>query len=350
MNDHSLIELETAAVARNPLLADRLQPGLSEKKISALLKQAKITGTVQPIIQLYCWKNGTKWDLALGLSKAGIFPNATYNLSDLRRAILDLKSFKDFWKGFPKLFPLRDRYFPAFWDGHDNWIALDLESNEGRIVLVRLSAQDMTPYQPQVRETEPPPEAYSSFGEFVADAIQANKNNEPLTCFRMLKWPVAQSAQNQPEPSRGESPSKTGMNKKMIPETENPLVLRTDFSDETAWKSLRKTLQDPDDKFSPELEFVNDRAFDGLAATDLPSLLSEGSSHTFAFIVDRTALTHPGNPVLIIDLHDKPGRTFRVTAAALGGVANNLSIANMDFDEFAKAVDKDGIFRGFSRE
>jgi len=28
-------------------------------------------------------------------------------------------------------------------------------------------------------------------------------------------------------------------------------------------------------------------------------------------------------------------------------VENNLSIANMDFSEFADNVDKDGIFRGF---
>jgi hypothetical protein len=30
-------------------------------------------------------------------------------------------------------------------------------------------------------------------------------------------------------------------------------------------------------------------------------------------------------------------------------VENNLSIANMDYDEFAAAVDEDGIFRDFPR-
>jgi hypothetical protein len=29
------------------------------------------------------------------------------------------------------------------------------------------------------------------------------------------------------------------------------------------------------------------------------------------------------------------------------GIENNLSIANMDFEEFAENVDDDGIFRGF---
>jgi uncharacterized protein DUF6924 len=29
------------------------------------------------------------------------------------------------------------------------------------------------------------------------------------------------------------------------------------------------------------------------------------------------------------------------------GVENNLSLANMDFEEFADSVDADGVFRGF---
>jgi hypothetical protein len=32
----------------------------------------------------------------------------------------------------------------------------------------------------------------------------------------------------------------------------------------------------------------------------------------------------------------------------MASVENNLSIANMDFIDFAESVDEDGIFRGFS--
>jgi hypothetical protein len=31
------------------------------------------------------------------------------------------------------------------------------------------------------------------------------------------------------------------------------------------------------------------------------------------------------------------------------GVENNLSIANMDYSEFADEVDPDGVFRGFPK-
>ena len=48
-----------------------------------------------------------------------------------------------------------------------------------------------------------------------------------------------------------------------------------------------------------------------------------------------------------MDLLGEPGRTFRVIPSEIWGVENNLSIANMGFEEFADAVDSDGVFRGF---
>jgi hypothetical protein len=38
---------------------------------------------------------------------------------------------------------------------------------------------------------------------------------------------------------------------------------------------------------------------------------------------------------------------FRVIPSELWGPENNLSIANLDFDEFANNAGSDGIFRGF---
>jgi hypothetical protein len=77
------------------------------------------------------------------------------------------------------------------------------------------------------------------------------------------------------------------------------------------------------------------------------ALVPKGSEHSFVFLVDQIALTHPEHPILVVDLSDEPGRTFRVIPAEMWSVENNLAIANMDFDEFAERVDKDGIFRGF---
>jgi hypothetical protein len=65
------------------------------------------------------------------------------------------------------------------------------------------------------------------------------------------------------------------------------------------------------------------------------------------FVVDRTALSHGDQPILVMDLYAEPGRTFRVIPSEMWSVENNLSLANMDFAEFADSTDADGIFRGF---
>ena len=95
------------------------------------------------------------------------------------------------------------------------------------------------------------------------------------------------------------------------------------------------------------MDFVSDPDYESLTAERLLTLLSEESFRTFVFLIDRTALTHPDHPILVVDLYTEPGRTFRVVPAEMWSVENNLSIANMDFEKFADNVDGDGVFRGF---
>ena len=70
---------------------------------------------------------------------------------------------------------------------------------------------------------------------------------------------------------------------------------------------------------------------------------------TFIFVADRLALTNPDGPILVIDTFEQPGRSFRVIPASMWSVENNLAISNMDFAEFAAAVARDGVFRGFPK-
>jgi hypothetical protein len=44
----------------------------------------------------------------------------------------------------------------------------------------------------------------------------------------------------------------------------------------------------------------------------------------------------------------EPGRAFRLPARFYADVSANLSIANMDFAEFAEAADATGTYRGFT--
>ena len=121
-------------------------------------------------------------------------------------------------------------------------------------------------------------------------------------------------------------------------------MLRTDFSDERAWESLRAAIEKAGDEFKANVQYISDREYDGMEPGELPSLVKDSA---FAFIADHETLTMRGRPVLVMDLAEQPGRVFRVLASQLALVENNLSTANMDFEEFAAASDEKGIFRGF---
>ena len=137
---------------------------------------------------------------------------------------------------------------------------------------------------------------------------------------------------------------------KRLPETDNPLLLRTDFFDDAAWAALCKAAQEPSEEgFQASLACVSDAAYEGLTVEELVALVPTDGERAFVFLADRVALTHPERPILVVDLFDEPGRTFRVIPREMWGVENNLSLANMDYSEFADNADPDGIFRGFPR-
>jgi hypothetical protein len=135
---------------------------------------------------------------------------------------------------------------------------------------------------------------------------------------------------------------------KKLPKSDNSLLLRTEFSDDTAWIALCEAAQVPSEEgFQARVDCISDPVYDGLTVEQLVALSPYGGDHSFVFIVDQLALTHPEQPVLVVDLYDQPGRTFRVIPREMWGVENNLAIANMSYHEFADNVDPDGIFRGF---
>jgi uncharacterized protein DUF6924 len=135
---------------------------------------------------------------------------------------------------------------------------------------------------------------------------------------------------------------------KVLPKSDKSLLLRTDFSDESAWGALCEAVQTPSEEgFEARVDCISDPSLSGLTVDQLIALTRKGSSHAFAFLADRLALTSPDRPILVVDLQDEPGRTFRVIPGKMWSVENNLSLANMDYEEFADSVDADGVFRGF---
>jgi hypothetical protein len=60
---------------------------------------------------------------------------------------------------------------------------------------------------------------------------------------------------------------------------------------------------------------------------------------------DAVAQANDEFPILVVDTSGEDRPSFRVTARCLWAVENNLSLANMDWEEFAASVDPDGVYR-----
>jgi hypothetical protein len=131
------------------------------------------------------------------------------------------------------------------------------------------------------------------------------------------------------------------------PESDSALV-RTDYSDQAAWSSLISAVRaETDDGFRAFLDVIEDRDFDGLDAAAVRASVTEEYEDSFLIVADHAAMAEPDHALLVIDLLDEPGRSFRAIPAAIQAIQNHLSIANMDFSDFADSVDADGVFRSF---
>lgn len=173
MNTSRFQEVESAVLARNPVLARKLQPGLAESRMQRNLKRAGVEGDVESLIQLYSWRNGTILDRNLASSQTGFFPGDIYQFLDLEMALGHLGHIREAAKQHPKLAKEVGRYVPMFWNGATGWLAMDVKaSRHNRIVIVE--CEDPQPYR----------EAYGSFDGFIADAIRANVENDRLLCFQ----------------------------------------------------------------------------------------------------------------------------------------------------------------------
>jgi hypothetical protein len=123
-------------------------------------------------------------------------------------------------------------------------------------------------------------------------------------------------------------------------------LVRTDFTSGGAWRQLSEEAQrENPDGFRANVELVSDPEFDGVTWEAVKAAVP-ANSVAVIFIVDSTALTSPDNPILVVGLlgSEPP---FRCIPSELWNVDNNLNIANMSWEDFASALDENGVFRGF---
>jgi hypothetical protein len=136
---------------------------------------------------------------------------------------------------------------------------------------------------------------------------------------------------------------------KVLPATDNPLVFRTDFSNRKAWESICATIKEPVGEFHANVDFLDEVQCSGLTKDQLLALVRENYGQSFIIVADREAISFPHYPLLIVQLHEGDGQEFRAIPSQVQAIENNLSIANMGFEEFAEAIDSSGVFRGFQK-
>lgn len=139
------------------------------------------------------------------------------------------------------------------------------------------------------------------------------------------------------------------------------LLVRTGFSDDDAWEQARDEAQREygPDGFRAYVEPVSDPGWAGATWEAVKAAAPAGGAGgpSVLFIADSITFASPGHPILVVDLQDKylsvaefpeiAGRTpFRSIPSALWSVENNLSIANMGWEDFAGEVGDDGVYRG----
>jgi hypothetical protein len=137
------------------------------------------------------------------------------------------------------------------------------------------------------------------------------------------------------------------------------LVIRTEFENQQAWEAICELIRapvpvpppvpGPGATFYANVEFLEDDEFRDLSKEDLLPRMPASYRLSFVFVVDREAVSNPEFPILVVDLRRQRGRGFRAIPSTIPSIECNLSIANMDFFEFANAVDADGVFRGFRK-
>ncbi|MFC4084123.1 DUF6924 domain-containing protein [Amycolatopsis samaneae] len=141
----------------------------------------------------------------------------------------------------------------------------------------------------------------------------------------------------------------------MLPEGDGALVIRTDFTHPRAWEELSDLLRGlTSEGLLTEVRVVDDSRYEGMTTQQLLTLVPDGGEYAYLAVADGlTTASAEKRPqdrsVLIVDLDDEeePGSTFRALVSELASIDANLSLANLDFAEYADAVGEDGVYRGF---
>ncbi|MFJ2261081.1 DUF6924 domain-containing protein [Streptomyces sp. NPDC087844] len=138
-----------------------------------------------------------------------------------------------------------------------------------------------------------------------------------------------------------------------LPGGSGVLLVRTHFTDRTAWEQLCAWLRGHvPEGLLVDLRTVDEARFEGMTARQLMTFVPDHADYPCLFVADAVTFAQPTaaareRVLLVVDVDDEgPDGTFRAAASALAEIEANLSPANTDFGDYVEGVDPDGIYRG----
>lgn len=98
--------------------------------------------------------------------------------------------------------------------------------------------------------------------------------------------------------------------------------------------------------FRAYVAVLADPELEGLTEQEIRRLRRADDAEQFVLVADGLAQATDEFPILVVDISDEVRPSFRVACRCLWAVQNNLSLANMDWEEFSEETDPDGVYRG----
>jgi hypothetical protein len=133
-----------------------------------------------------------------------------------------------------------------------------------------------------------------------------------------------------------------------LPITENTPFIRTDFSNNKIWEEIKMIIKTPSEEgFLAYISIIEDKTFENIDFLNSIDFRSENCNQAILVIADEITFKQAEITFLVINLLDTQKKSFRVIPSQLWAVENNLSIANMDFEDFYNLDDSEVVFRGF---
>jgi hypothetical protein len=124
-----------------------------------------------------------------------------------------------------------------------------------------------------------------------------------------------------------------------LPESDFSPLLRTDFTDDEAWQALLEEIG------SDWLTVAADPSHQGLSVSELVALVPDGSRYPVLAVADAVTFSAAERSLLLIDVYEEPGRTFRAVPDAFRSAIGNLAIQNQGFEDYLGSLDDAGVYR-----